>query len=998
MKRILFFTILSLVGLNNLYSQSRQRNFDGNDYIIVPDGLTGVLQEGSQTIEIIFMIDQLTGQDQVFLSQLYPIIAIGINALGEPFVEYNGVREVLNYPLQLHTPSQLSITFIGSNMEWYIDGVFQGSKALNQPIGLLSRSELYIGKNILTNSDYILGSISELRVYNQVQSPSQIGNNVFQTVPYATSNLDLNFRFDGNEPNYVYDYRTYHSIGLLGGYAQNTGEIPQSSGDVIITSIGGGPGTPCSSYSTTPTPPALTAEMLYNGDFEQYCSGLVNSALNQTYLPHQAFIDNIASSSVNPDVAAWTTGGLSSPDFYVRNGLGSIPPYWGQPFGQQKIVLPPSNTHNNLGTALVGLQSELGVHEHIKESCKSFSPSTSYVFSGWVYVTEFASNAPLITTNAQFLGSLEITLYDNSNSYTVVSGCTLLGSDNYSTNNGWQYVTLQFTTPSSFSGPCDEISITNNSSTPSNGGGSYVFLDDISVKKQPVSAFPQYIGAGTSIDYFEHCIETDSDGNVFVSGNLTNPNLYLEFGIPTITNYSGTADRAYYIAKYSSTGTLLWSKVFPYLYGMDFAIDGNDDIMVVGEISPSASATNLPSLTTTTGYSWGSHNMFVQKLNGSNGSQQILKGYGGNGAEAATAIEIDKSTQTAYILFKAGWNGIANPIVFWSGNQVGLSKILKASIFSSGFSDAGLVSSSFQSSDLRDIKLIDGKLAVASTGGLDLTNSSMTSISSSVNLLDIIKIGNSTGSSIEVIVNQPGGAGNVLHSYSPTLTSNWSKTFCTSSLYSSCTEKVLSAISTSNNIYVLYWEDQNVVWNAANQTRKDLVIEKLSASTGASIWKKKTSQINASISHYGDSEFFLDDDKLFFISDFITNGTAWTISLGNKSMSSNSVAASPLIERNSVVSYVEDLGTTATFKQASLLELTDDLIIFPNPAYEEISIQSKDLMISYVIYSIDGKVVSSSEVDSVKQVKANVSELPQGYYLLSVQTNQGLITKPFVKN
>ena len=108
--------------------------------------------------------------------------------------------------------------------------------------------------------------------------------------------------------------------------------------------------------------------------------------------------------------------------------------------------------------------------------------------------------------------------------------------------------------------------------------------------------------------------------------------------------------------------------------------------------------------------------------------------------------------------------------------------------------------------------------------------------------------------------------------------------------------------------------------------------------------------------------------------------------------------ASPLIERNSVVSYVEDLGTTATFKQASLLELTDDLIIFPNPAYEEISIQSKDSMISYVIYSIDGKVVSSSEVDSVKQVKANVSELPQGYYLLSVQTNQGPITKPFVKN
>ena len=349
-----------------------------------------------------------------------------------------------------------------------------------------------------------------------------------------------------------------------------------------------------------------------------------------------------------------------------------------------------------------------------------------------------------------------------------------------------------------------------------------------------------------------------------------------------------------------------------------------------------------------------------------------VPGYGGNGAEAATAIEIDKSTQTAYILYKTGWNGIANSMISWLGT-FSQDEILKASITSSGFNEIVRVPISFVSSVLCDIKLIDGKLAVASTGGLDLTNSSMTLISSSVNLLNIIKIGNSTGSSIEVIVFVGGVVSNVLHSYSPTLSSNWSKTFCTPSWYSGCTEFVLSAISTSNNIYVLYWENQNVVWNAANETRNDLVIEKLSASTGASIWKKKTSQVNASISHYGDSEFFLDDDKLFFISDFITNGTAWTISLGNKSLSSNSVAASPLIERNSVVSYVEDLGTTATFKQASLLELTDDLIIFPNPAYEEISIQSKDSMISYVIYSIDGKVVSSSEVDSVKQVNANVS-------------------------
>ena len=51
-----------------------------------------------------------------------------------------------------------------------------------------------------------------------------------------------------------------------------------------------------------------------------------------------------------------------------------------------------------------------------------------------------------------------------------------------------------------------------------------------------------------------------------------------------------------------------------------------------------------------------------------------------------------------------------------------------------------------------------------------------------------------------------------------------------------------------------------------------------------------------------------------------------------------------------------------------------------------------------VFTTVNQRVLGSSQVDSVKQVKANVSELPQGYYLLSVQTNQGPITKPFVKN
>lgn len=81
------------------------------------------------------------------------------------------------------------------------------------------------------------------------------------------------------------------------------------------------------------------------------------------------------------------------------------------------------------------------------------------------------------------------------------------------------------------------------------------------------------------------------------------------------------------------------------------------------------------------------------------------------------------------------------------------------------------------------------------------------------------------------------------------------------------------------------------------------------------------------------------------------------------------------------------------------INLKDKISVFPNPSNESINIKfdipMKDAKVS--IYSIDGRLVKyKAEETTDKLIRFSTSELSEGYYIIKIQTTQGLISKSFI--
>ncbi|MFT7119952.1 MAG: subtilisin family serine protease/chitodextrinase [Neolewinella sp.] len=96
-----------------------------------------------------------------------------------------------------------------------------------------------------------------------------------------------------------------------------------------------------------------------------------------------------------------------------------------------------------------------------------------------------------------------------------------------------------------------------------------------------------------------------------------------------------------------------------------------------------------------------------------------------------------------------------------------------------------------------------------------------------------------------------------------------------------------------------------------------------------------------------------------------------------------------------VISTIELIPTTRRFD-----DVTDigeaDVQIAPNPASDVVTIRVHDPMSRITVYSIDGKQVFSRSYDGVEQTTIDVSSLPSGIYILSVQTDEELVTERMV--
>lgn len=78
----------------------------------------------------------------------------------------------------------------------------------------------------------------------------------------------------------------------------------------------------------------------------------------------------------------------------------------------------------------------------------------------------------------------------------------------------------------------------------------------------------------------------------------------------------------------------------------------------------------------------------------------------------------------------------------------------------------------------------------------------------------------------------------------------------------------------------------------------------------------------------------------------------------------------------------------------------NNLKIFPNPVTTELNIISSNEYISSIkVYSVvNGLVLSEIFPINYNKIKLDISHIEKGMYILTIQSNKGIITKKFVKN
>ena len=106
--------------------------------------------------------------------------------------------------------------------------------------------------------------------------------------------------------------------------------------------------------------------------------------------------------------------------------------------------------------------------------------------------------------------------------------------------------------------------------------------------------------------------------------------------------------------------------------------------------------------------------------------------------------------------------------------------------------------------------------------------------------------------------------------------------------------------------------------------------------------------------------------------------------------------------------YVIDGDTTGTITPDYIFTSTADvhyenwqITLSPNPAFDllQFDIQSNKHLqnIQVIIYDALGKTFATQKIDGQQSGSVDISNLPNGIYFISFRTNEGIISRKFVK-
>lgn len=205
----LFAAIICLLALQtNSYAQQNALDFDNvNDEVITPAG--SALIAGSTTISMTAWVylrnpsptfpdfDGLAGIRNNVDADFY-LLHFSTSSIEARFRNSTGVNyDVIGTGVQLNTWTHLALTYNGSTLSLYIDGLLDGSIAASGFIASTT-DDFYMGNLLYQTTNYWFnGKLDEVSLWNRTLTPSEI--NCIYNNGVNVTDTDLKLLYDFNE-------------------------------------------------------------------------------------------------------------------------------------------------------------------------------------------------------------------------------------------------------------------------------------------------------------------------------------------------------------------------------------------------------------------------------------------------------------------------------------------------------------------------------------------------------------------------------------------------------------------------------------------------------------------------------------------------------------------------------------------------------------------------------------------------------------------------------
>ena len=462
---------------------------------------------------------------------------------------------------------------------------------------------------------------------------------------------------------------------------------------------------------------------------------------------------------------------------------------------------------------------------------------------------------------------------------------------------------------------------------------------------------------GTGED-FGKGIQVDSDGNVYVTGKFKD---VVDFDPSTgITNLTSEGMSDIFVTKLDAYGNLLWVKQFGGIdddYGFAISLDSQNNVYTTGYFSATSNFTSGNSLT-----AFGGYDIFINKLT-SNGNYVWTKQFGGNGYDIGYSIFVSGGNiySTGQFQNSADFDPSGNTQIF-TAPGLNISDIYISNIDTSGnfvwakqISGTGNDNGQGISADLFGNVYLIGRFE--STIDFD----------PNTGIFPMTALG-----TIDIFVMKLTTSGNLA----------WAKQFGNNGIeipYGIMNDLAGNVYTTGYFSGTVDFDPGNGTFNLEfTQSQDDCFISQLSED-GDFIWAGmiEGSQFTAGVAITSDNS-----------GNIYTTG--W---FGGQADANPGSGTFSLNGSGSRDVFIQKMNS---FVGISENELSNKIVIHPNPTSNLITLNSAVILKEYKIIGILGEVIENEEINSNT---IHVDQLQTGCYLLEIiDSNNQVYHKQFVKN